>query len=177
MPRKILGGNGNGGLNGSEDIEAAGKTDPYADRLVDFSEVRAQRLEEKRRKTERIFFKHILGVYSVVGNSGMRSVDLIEMSEDGCSFQVPYDPKEPWPRDTSEIPLRLYFSQDTYLEIIVRPQNSRPSIENSVRYVRYGCAVDTSTKSYPAYQQFVKFLKLYSEHARKDMGDVTMFYI
>jgi hypothetical protein len=147
------------------------------ERVVDFNEVRAQRLEEKRRKTERIFFKSLLSVYSVVGEHAMRPIELIDVSEDGCSFQIPFDPDRPWPNDMSEIPLRMYFSQDTYLEICVKIQNSRPCIESGARYVRFGCAVDATMKSYPAYQQFVKFLKLYSEHAHKDMGDVTIFYL
>lgn len=145
--------------------------------VVDFTEARAQRLDEKRRKTERIFFKHLLGVYCVTGNDQMRPIELVEVSEEGCSFQVPYDANNPWPTDMSDLPLRLYFSQDTYVPVILKIQNSRPCIDNGVRQVRFGCAVDQSVSSYPAYQQFVKFLKAYSEHAHKDKGDVTVFYL
>jgi hypothetical protein len=147
------------------------------ERVVDFNEVREQRMEEKRRHTERIFFRNLLSVYSVTGHAKMHPIELIDVSDDGCSFQVPYDPERVWPNTESEIPIRLYFSQDTYLEILVKIQNSRPSIENNHRYVRYGCAVDKGLKSYPAYQQFVRFLKLYAENAYKDMGDVTVFYL
>ena len=145
--------------------------------VINFSEVRAQKLEEKRRSTERIFFKHLLSVYSVVAQGTMCPIELIDISEDGCSFQVPYDPEKPWPADSDRIPLRLYFSQDTFLEAHVKIQNSRPAIENHARYVRYGCSIDKDTSSYAAYQQFVRFLKLYSEHAHKDTGDVTVFYL
>ena len=145
--------------------------------VIDFSEVRAQKLEEKRRSTERIFFKHLLSVYSVVGNAGMCPIEFIDLSEDGCSFQIPYDAQNPWPKDANDIPLRIYFSQDTYLEIRVKIQNSRPSIENNRRYVRFGCSVDKTTQSFGAYQQFVRFLKAYSEQAHKDRGDVSVFYL
>lgn len=145
--------------------------------VVDFNEVRSQKLEEKRRRTERIFFKHLLSVYSVAGKSSLRAIEFIEMSEQGCSFQVPYDTQNPWPKDLSELPIRIYFSQDTYLEIFVKIQNSRPSIENNQRYVRFGCLVDRSVKSYSAYVQFVQFLKLYSEHCHKDAGDLSVFYL
>lgn len=146
-------------------------------RVVDFSEVRAQKLDEKRRKTERIFFKHLLSVYSVVGQSQMRPIELIDVSADGCSFQVPYDSEKPWPTDAKEMPLRLYFSQDTYLEIHVTIQNARPAIERNASFMRYGCTVDKTTAAYAAFQQFVKFLELYSEHAHKDLGDVSVFYL
>jgi len=157
-------GTGNGSGNDSQHI-------------VDFNEVREQRLEEKRRHTERIFFKSLLGVYSMSGSSKMMPIELIDVSEEGCSFQVLHDPENIWPNTTSEIPIRLYFSQDTYLEIHVRIQNSRPSIENNTRYVRFGCTVEKEMKAYPAYQLFVRFLKLYAEHAHKDMGDVSVFYL
>src|SRR5262245_60325878 len=80
--------------------------------VVDFNEVRAQRLEEKRRKTERIFFKNLLSVYTVTGDSNMMPIELIDISETGCGFQIPYDAKNIWPTDSGTFPLRLYFSQD-----------------------------------------------------------------
>ena len=146
-------------------------------RVIDFNEVRSQKLEQKRRSTERIFFKHLLSVYSVVGGTSMCAIEFIDLSEDGCSFQIPYDVNSPWPTDAENIPLRIYFSQDTFLEIRVKVENSRPSIENNRRYVRFGCSVDKTTQSYPAYQQFVRFMKAYSEHSRKDTGDVSVFYL
>lgn len=146
-------------------------------RVVDFNKVREQKLEEKRRATERIFFKHLLNVYSVVGDQVMCPIEFIDVSEDGCSFQIPYDPERPWPTNLSELPLRIYFSQDTFLEIRIMIQNSRPSIESNRRYVRFGCKVDPTTSSYVAYQQFVRFMKLYSQHAHKDLGDVSIFYL
>lgn len=145
--------------------------------VVDFGQVRAQKLEEKRRTTERIFFKQLLSVYSVIGNSAMCPIEFIDLSEEGCSFQIPYDAENPWPKDSADLPIRIYFSQDTYLEIRVKIQNSRPSIENNRRYVRFGCSVEKTTQSFAAYQQFVRFLKTYSEHAHKDMGDVSVFYL
>lgn len=160
---------GNG--NGSESAHTTGQ------HVVDFGEVRAQRLEEKRRTTERIFFKQLLSVYSVIGNTTMCPIEFIDMSEDGCSFQIPYDAENPWPKDSGDHPIRIYFSQDTYLEIRVKIQNSRPSIENNRRYMRFGCSVENSTQSFAAYQQFVRFLKMYSAHAHKDMGDVSVFYL
>jgi hypothetical protein len=153
-------------------------SDSQQHQVVDFGEARAHKLEEKRRTTERIFFKQLLSVYTVIGNTTMCPVEFIELSEEGCSFQIPFDAERPtWPTDTHDLPLRVYFSQDTYLEVRVRIVNSRPSIENNRRYVRFGCAVDKSIKSYAAYQEFVRFLKMYAEHAHKDMGDVTVFYL
>lgn len=145
--------------------------------VIDFSEARAQRMDEKRRKTERIFFKHLLGIYCVTESTELKQVELMDVSEEGCSFQVPFDANNPWPRSATEINLRLYFSQDTYIPVVLKVQNSRPCIEEGVRYQRYGCLVDQSVTSYEAYRQFVRFLSLYSEHAHKDTGKVTLFYL
>jgi hypothetical protein len=143
-------------------------------KVIDFNEVREQKLAEKRRRTERIFFRSLISVYSLISNSKMQPVELIEVSEDGCSFQVPYDITNPEPWSLEDIPIRLYFSQDTYLEIVVKILNSRPVHENDTRYVRYGCSVDKELTSYPAYQQFVKFLKLYAEYAHQDTGNLPV---
>jgi len=145
--------------------------------LVDFSQVREQKIEEKRRKTERIFFKNLLAVYCVTATDAMAGVDLVDISEDGLAFQVRFDPRNPWPRDLNELPFRLYFSQDTYLEIGVVIQNSRQTIDGGARMVRYGCTIDKSWSSYATYLQFVRFLKLYAEHNHRDTGDTKIYYV
>ena len=145
--------------------------------VVDFGQVRTQKLEEKRRKTERILFQNLLGVFCQVEDSAIKELQMVDVSEDGCSFLVPFDTKNPWPTNSSEFPVRLYFTQDTYLLIHIKVANSRPCIENGRRYVRYGCAVDQSVASYEAYRQFVRFMKSYSEQAHKDSGRDSVFYI
>ena len=159
----------------SQDSKASDKTDES--QVIDFSEARAQRMDEKRRKTERIFFKHLMGIYCVSESTELKQVEVMDVSEDGMSFQIPFTAQDPWPRNATEIPIRLYFSQDTYLPIVLNIQNSRPYIENGVKYLRFGCAIDKTISSYEAYAQFVRFLGAYSQHAHKDTGKVTLFYL
>lgn len=144
--------------------------------IINFSEARAQRMDEKRRKTERIFFKHLLGIYSVTESTELKQIELMDISEEGCSFQIPFDSSNPWPKNSKDVSVRLYFSQDTYLPIVLKIQNSRPCIEEGVKYLRFGCQIDKTISSYEAYQQFVQFLKAYSEHSHRDTGKVTHFY-
>jgi hypothetical protein len=146
--------------------------------VIDFGEARAQRIQEKRRNAERIFFKQILWVYCVVGSHNLRAVEMIDVSEEGCAFQAPFNPENPWP-DTAakELPIRLYFNQDTYVPVYVTIQNSHQCIEKGQRYVRYGCTIDKTVSSYETFRQFVRFLKLYSEHAHQDADGLTLFYI
>jgi hypothetical protein len=147
-------------------------------KVVDFNRKRAEKLEDKRRKTERIFLRNLIGVYSVIGDRTMKPIEIIDLSEEGCSFQVPFDPKALWPAETTEIPIRMYFSGDTYIPMILRVQNSTSTIgEGGARFVRYGCSVDTSLQSYQVYREFVRFMRLYSEHAHRDQGGSTHFYL
>jgi hypothetical protein len=146
-------------------------------RVVDFNQAREQRLEQKRRRTERILFRNLVSVYSMSEDSKPFPVDLIEVSEDGCSFQVLADAPTSSLVKKDEIPLRIYFSQDTYLEVFAKIKNSRPSIEKNRRYVRYGCEIAKNVKSYAAYQLFVQFLKQYVVHAHRDLGSASAFYL
>jgi len=157
--------------------QRTGSSDGESSQVIDFSKAREQKLDEKRRKTERIFFRQILGIYTVSGDDRLREIEIVDVSEEGCSFQVPFKQEEPWPGDLEELTLRFYVTQDTYLPVLVKIQNSRPSIVDGIRYVRYGCAVDQTASSYPAYQQFVRFLKTYAVHAHKDDGNITFFYL
>jgi len=164
-------------LAGKQGGNGAGDSPVAEIKVVDFNQVRSQRMDEKRRKTERIIFQNLLGVYCVTGNTQMKQLQLVDVSEEGIAFLVPFDARNPWPKEDGDLPIRLYFTQDTYLPIQVRVVNSRPSIENGARYVRYGCTVDSSLQSYETFQQFVRFLKSFSEQAHKDSGKDSVFYI
>jgi hypothetical protein len=166
-------GNGKGTEINHEDIES------NANKVIDFTKVRAERMEEKQRKYERVFLRNLMSVYSSAG-SGHRdgeliAIEVVEVSEDGCQFLVEPKAHQIWP-GTLNIPIRFYFSQDTFLEVQAKIVWSNPAVENGRRYVRYGCSIDTQTKSYDAYRAFVTFIKQYSEHAHRDLGKVSTFY-
>lgn len=145
--------------------------------VIDFTQIRNQKMEDKRRKNERVFINNILGVYCVTGENSMHQIEMIDLSEGGCAFQVPHNAEKAVPVQETGFPIRLYFNQDTFLEVHANIENSRPSIQNGTRYVRYGCSIDTNTTSYAAYQAFVKFLKIYAEVSKKDKGNVSVFFV
>lgn len=160
--------------------QGSGENTNSSQKVIDFNEVRTQKLDEKRRKTERIFFKQLLGVYCVTeqqNHESLKAIEPVDISETGMSFQVPYDVNNPWPQGAEEMTIRLYFSRDNYLPVMIKIVNSKPTIENGVRYVRFGCKVDETVSAYPAYREFVRFLRLYAEHSHQDLGDVTLFYL
>lgn len=145
--------------------------------VIDFNRARAERLEEKRQSTQRIFFSQILGIYCVLGDERMKPIEIVDVSEDGIAFRVPFNASNPWPREKGPIPVRFYFSSESYLPVIVTVVNSRPVIDQGTRYIRYGCSVDKTVTSYEAFRQFVCFLREYSVHAHQDTGSQTKFYL
>lgn len=147
------------------------------EKVIDLAEIRTQRLEEKRRKTERIFMNQFLGVYCMTGSNSMHQIEIVDVSEGGLGFQVPFNADKPFPITDKNLPIRLYFNQESFLQVHVAIQNSRPAVQNGTRYTRYGCAIDPTTSTYPAYQAFVKFLKAYGEVSQKDNGDVNVFFV
>lgn len=170
---------GSSGLKNAAPAKPEAEADAQGERsqLIDFGQMREKAMGEKRRRAERVFFQKVLGVYCVTGNTALRGIELQDVSEEELSFRVPFDSRKPWPRESGNLPLRMYFSEDTYLEIKIDIQNTRDLIEDGVRYVRYGCSVDRSLASYEAYRQFVGFLKLYSELARRDEGGTSVYYL
>ena len=142
--------------------------------IVSLDHFRNRKQEEKKRKTERIFFHHLVGIYSVVNPGKMVPVDLIDVSDEGLAIQVPYQSDRAWPTNTDNIPIRLYFSPESFMEIVVDIKNTRPTIENGSRYIRYGCLIHTEQKSFAAWQNFVNFLKAFSEVSEKDSGDIAV---
>ncbi|MBC7386401.1 MAG: hypothetical protein H7301_09620 [Cryobacterium sp.] len=146
-------------------------------RVIDLNEVRTQRLEDKRRKTERVFMNQFLGVYCMTGNNSMHQIEVVDVSDEGLGFQVPVNSDKPSPITEKNFPIRLYFNQESFLQVHVSVQNTRPAVQAGTRYTRYGCAVDPSTSTFEAYQAFVKFLKAYGNVSQKDKGDVNVFFV
>jgi hypothetical protein len=145
--------------------------------VVDFTELRQAKIEEKKRKYERVLFQKVLGAYCVAEGIGLKAIELVDVSLEGLSFQLPFDSKNNDGMSVGkEMTFRIYFSEDSYIPIGVRIQNERPYIENGQKYIRYGCSVDTSLQSYEAYKLFVQFLTKYAELAQIDSGEVKLFF-
>ena len=136
--------------------------------VISLDQFRSRKNEEKKRKTERIFFNQLMGVYSVIKPGKMVPIELIDVSETGLGIQVPFNSEKVWPTETERVPVRLYFSPDSFMEIEIDVKNSRPTIDGGVRYVRYGCAVRSDHRAFEAWTQFVNFLKCYSDISERD---------
>ena len=142
--------------------------------MVNLDQFRNRKQEEKKRKTERLFFNQLMGVYSVIKPGKMIPIELIDISEGGLGIQLPFNAERVWPTESKDVAIRLYFSPESFMEIQVDIKNSRPTIEAGVRYVRYGCSVQQDHRSIEAWRQFVSFLKAYSDVSEKDAGNISV---
>lgn len=135
--------------------------------VVDFTGIRQEKIEEKRRQYERILFKNTLGVYSVLEKKGLHGIELIDISEGGLSFQLPENDDIQFSEGDSII-LRLYFASETFLPVAVKVVRVTTSIEEGSPTRRYGCIMDKSLASYSAVYHFVHFIKKCAEHGHND---------
>ena len=65
------------------------------DKVLDFIEKRKENVEAKRRNFERILFQNVLGAYTELDQDGtVYPVELVDISKDGCLFQIPWNAKK-----------------------------------------------------------------------------------
>lgn len=147
-------------------------------KILDFVGKRKDKVEKKRRQFERVMFKNFLGSYSVLDDQGsLSSVELVDISHDGCLFQIPQGVKNDrqFSKD-SEITLRIYFTPESYIPAIVKIRYGKEHTDaQGLRWIQYGCQFDKNTQSFKALESFVNFIHAFSEHSAVDKGDVRVF--
>ncbi len=130
------------------------------DTVIQLEPIRQQKRIEKQRKNERLLLQNFIGLFY----THALPVKLIEISEEGLAFISQH------PMDVKNLSMRLYCHQSSYIELPVIIKNSHPWIDSSVRAIRYGCLVDQTAPEYSAYLQFVRFMKLYSQHCKSTLA-------
>jgi len=144
--------------------------------IIQLGEVRKRKIDQKRRNVERVLFRNLLGVYSSVDDSdGLVGVQLIDISRDGLSFQIPWHPGLALHYEIGEfINLRLYFGQDSYLPCAVEIRHTQEVLEAAQIFMRYGGQIDKSFRSYEALESFIEFIYRYAEHSKAEDGKIKI---
>ena len=155
------------------------KGDVMAEKLLDFVEKRKNNIEQKRRNFERILFKNMLGAYTTIDKGGViYPVDLINISQEGCLFQVPWNgKKESLIEEGSEMTLRFYFTKKSYIPVVLTIKRGLEQLADGMTYMQYGCEFDRSMPSFEALEGFINFMEKFAEHSTIDKGDSrAMFF-
>jgi hypothetical protein len=150
-------------------------TNHSQEKVINFQDMRKERLEERRREYERIVFKSALGVYTVMEQKGLQAIELVDISEGGLSFQVP-EKSALRLHEGEQVSLRFYFATENYIPVDVKVVRSISAIENGVAVHRYGCLIDKTMASYSAIYHFVQFIAKCAEHGHSDSEHLKIFY-
>ena len=149
-------------------------------KVVDFNEKRKKSIEQKRRTFERVVFQEIMGVYSVVDDQGsIFPVKLVDISGDGCQFQLPFSLKAKNQfKAGTEVTLKLYFSKGTYLPAVVTVRHASEYVDkDGDAWLRLGGEFDTSLPSFKALSTFISFIYQYAEFSCVDKGENKVFFL
>ncbi len=149
--------------------------------ILDFKQKREENIEKKRRNFERLLFQNFLGAYATLDdNSGsVLPITLIDISREGCLFQVPWNVKENKViTEGEERTLRMYFTKEAYIPALIKVKYSKEFIDQTGNvYMQYGCIFDTNISSFEALQSFIEFMYKFAEHSTHDHGENRVFYI
>lgn len=143
--------------------------------VLSFETAREEQIEKKRRAYERVMFRNVLGVYTVMEQKGLHAIELIDISESGLSFQVPRNSEMSLAEGTV-MNLRLYFASDSFLPIRAKVVREVDAIDSGNPVRQYGCLIDKSLKSYRAIYHFVQFIANCAAHGHDDKEHLKVFY-
>lgn len=150
------------------------------DKVLDFVGKRQENIEHKRRHFERVLFNNFLGAYTVVDQGGsIYPVSLVDISYEGCLFQVPWDVK----RDTkmkeqTELTMRMYFTKQSFIPVVMNIKYGREFVDGDGQtFMQYGCEFDSSTSSFQAIHAFIDFLYKFAEHSSFDRGSNKVYFL
>jgi len=149
-------------------------------KVVDFGEKRKKSIEQKRRTFERVVFEEFLGVYSVVDDQGSSfPVKLIDISGDGCQFQLPFSLKAKNQfKSGTELTLKFFFTKGSYLPAVVTIRHATEYIDkDGDAWLKLGGAFDTALPSFKALSSFIDFIYKYAEFSCLDKGESKVYFL
>lgn len=144
------------------------------EKIVDLSNYRKSKSEQRRREYERVLFNRILGVYSFAEKTGLHHVEVVDISYSGIKFKEER-PETPFQVGT-KIALRFYFTPSSYLRLVVDVKRVTPFRDEDREGLEYGCELDKDTKSYEVIKLLISFMYTYSEFACQDHNPPMIWF-
>ena len=149
-------------------------------KVIDFQKKRQDSIEKRKRSFERVLFSEFLGSYAEIDNNGTKySVSLVDISREGCLFQVPFTKNA---KDTfaqgSDTTIRVYFTKDDFLPLVVNIKHSTEYIdERGDAFMRFGGEFDKSLPSFQAFEPFIEFIYKFAEFSCIDKGESKVYFL
>ena len=169
---------GKSGKSGGGNGAGTDATDPKANpfKILDFTAAKEHRTEENRRSVERYFMQHLVDVFCEIDGKEPLPIELVEISESGCSFRLVTEKVKILPKNSKgeflPITTRVYFSKQSYLKVGFNIISSTADIGGGVQMTRFGCKVDEAFASSAVYSQFARFMESFAAHCCRDTKQI-----
>ncbi len=149
-------------------------------KVFDFEAKRRETIEQKRRSFERVVFDEFLGVDAVIDDNGSgHPLKLIDISADGCQFQIPFSAQAKNKFSTgAEVTLKLFFTKTSFLPVVIKVRRSSEYVDSKGDvYWRCGGEFDKSLPSFKALESFVQFIYKYAEFSCHDNAAHKVYFL
>lgn len=135
--------------------------------VIDFTERRLAHVNQERRKVRRTLLSELVGVSLMIPNLGLQQTSLYDISDDGLSFDLPYEFGEFNIGDV--INVRIYLNSKNYFSFDVKITHKRQVPEEGIR--RHGATFQSHHKNDEAIFFFIRFIEAASRSLKSDSGD------
>lgn len=149
-------------------------------KVIDFQEVRKNSIEKKKRSFERVLFTEFLGSYAEIDENGTKySVSMVDISRDGCLFQIPFteNARKHFSK-SSNVVVRVYFTKDDFVPLSVELKHVNEHVnEKGDACLRFGGEFDKSLPSFKAFEPFIEFIYKFAEFSCTDKGESKVYFL
>lgn len=149
-------------------------------KVINFEEKRKDSIEKRKRNFERVLFSEFLGSYAEIDEHGTKyQVNLVDVSREGCLFQVPISQSSNHRFDEGEsLTIRVYFTKDDFLPLVMEVKHRSEYIDQKGdAYWRYGGQFDKTLPSFRAFEPFIEFLYKFAEYSSVDKGESKVYFL
>jgi len=149
-------------------------------KVIDFQEVRANSIEKKKRSFERVLFTEFLGSYAEIDENGTKySVSMVDISKDGCLFQIPFTERARAHFSKSDnVTVRVYFTKDDFIPLSVDLKHVNEHVnEQGDACLRFGGEFDKNLPSFKAFEPFIDFIYKFAEFSCTDKGESKVYFL
>ena len=147
-------------------------------KLLNFNQKRVSNIEKKRRNFERVFFQNFLGAYATIEQSGVIApIEILDISKEGLLFKLSSGGRSSNLRVNDEISIRLYFTKDSYIPVILNIVRMNNVNEMGEISQEFGCKFDKSVPTFEALNNFINFIYSFAEHSSFDKGDQKVYFL
>lgn len=148
--------------------------------VIDFQAKRDESIEKRKRSFERVLFSEFLGSYAEIDENGTKfNVGMIDISREGCLFQVPYtEQAHAHFSQVDNVTVRIYFTKDDFLPLSVNVRHMAEYIDQKGNaYLRFGGEFDQSLPSFQAFKPFIEFIYKFAEFSCVDKGESKVYFL